>query len=140
MDREWRKQVEGIRRRGPIERTLIDEYFDVRYDRREFIRRATVFGLSLSTIAMVLEACGPSTPTAKVGGRLKVGIIPPPAHDIEPHTFADQGALETGSIVGEHLIRAAASRKLVPELAVSWGPNSDASTWTVKLRPNVKFQ
>jgi len=140
MEREWRKRVEGIRQRGPIERTLLDEYFDIRYDRREFIRRATVFGLSLSTIAMVLEACGTTNPTAKVGGRLKVGIIPPPAHTIEPHTFADQGALETGSIAGEHLIRTAPGLQLVPELATSWTPNSDASAWTVKLRSGVKFQ
>ena len=89
---------------------------------------------------MVLESCGTTNPTPKVGGRLKVGIIPPPAHTIEPHTFADQGALETGSIAGEHLIRTAAGLQLVPELATSWTPNSDASSWTVKLRSQVKFQ
>jgi peptide/nickel transport system substrate-binding protein len=141
MDREWRKLVDGVRRRGPIERTLLDEYFDVKYDRREFIRRATVFGLSAATIAAVLEACGTSTTTSgKVGGRLRVGIIPPPAHTIEPHTFADQGALETGSIAGEHLIRTAPGLQLVAELATSWTPNNDASAWTVKLRSGVKFQ
>jgi len=133
--------VDGVRRRGPIERTLLDEYFDVKYDRREFIRRATVFGLSAATIAAVLEACGTSTTTSgKVGGRLRVGIIPPPAHTIEPHTFADQGALETGSIAGEHLIRTAPGLQLVAELATSWTPNNDASAWTVKLRSGVKFQ
>jgi peptide/nickel transport system substrate-binding protein len=113
-------------------------------DRRVFIQRATLFGLSASAIGTVLIAagCGPSSgpATGKVGGRLKMGIIPPPAHDIEPHTFADQGALETGSIAGEHLIRSAANLKLVPELATSWSPNSDASVWTIKLRANVKFQ
>jgi peptide/nickel transport system substrate-binding protein len=140
MDREWRKLVDGVRRRGPIERTLLDEYFDVKYDRREFIRRATVFGLSAATIAAVLEACGTSTSAGKVGGRLRVGIIPPPAHTIEPHTFADQGALETGSIAGEHLIRTAPGLQLVAELATGWTPNNDASAWTVKLRSGVKFQ
>jgi peptide/nickel transport system substrate-binding protein len=69
-----------------------------------------------------------------------MGIIPPPAHTIEPHTFEDQGALETGSIAGEFLIRASQGVNLVPELALSWTPNTDASVWTVKLRPNVKFQ
>jgi peptide/nickel transport system substrate-binding protein len=129
---------------GPIENTVIDELLGHKVDRRTFIQRATLFGLSASAIGTVLIAagCGPSsTPsTGKVGGRLKVGIIPPPAHDIEPHTFADQGALETGSIAGEHLIRSAANLKLVPELATSWTPNSDASVWTIKLRGNVKFQ
>ncbi|TMD05992.1 MAG: ABC transporter substrate-binding protein [Chloroflexi bacterium] len=145
MDREIRRRLDGYRQSGPIERTLIDELLDRRVDRREFIRRATVFGLSTSAIGTALVAAGcASSPTStsgpKVGGRLRVGIIPPPAHDIEPHTFADQGALETGSIAGEHLIRSAANLKLVPELATSWTPNGDASVWTIKLRPNVKFQ
>ena len=145
MDRELRRRFDEIRRRGPIQRTLLDEFFDVKYDRREFIRRATIFGLSASAIGGVLAmaGCGPSSTTTtgpKQGGRLRIGIIPPPAHTIEPHTFEDQGALETGSIAGEFLIRAAAGLKLVPELATTWTPNADATTWTVKLRPNVKFQ
>ncbi len=141
MNREWRRKVETIRQRGPIERTLLDEFFDLKYDRREFIRRATMFGLSASAIGAVLAACTttPSTPGTS-GGRLRMGIIPPPAHTIEPHTFADQGALETGSIAGEHLIRTAPGLQLIPELAVSWTPNTDASAWTVKLRSGVKFQ
>jgi peptide/nickel transport system substrate-binding protein len=142
MDRELRRRLEGIRRSGPIQRTLLDEFFDLKYDRRTFIRRATVFGLSASAIGVVLAACATSTSSGgpKVGGRLRVGIIPAPAHGIEPHTFADYGVLQTGSITGEHLIRAAPGLKLVPELATSWTPNADASAWTIKLRSNVKFQ
>jgi peptide/nickel transport system substrate-binding protein len=146
MDREIRRRLEGFRRSGPIQRTVIDELLDRRVDRREFIHRATLFGLSASAIGTALIAAGcvstsPSaSPAAKTGGRLRIGIIPPPAHNIEPHTFEDQGALETGSIAGEFLIRAAPGLKLVPELAISWTPNQDASAWTVKLRPNVKFQ
>ncbi len=145
MDREIRRRLEGFRRSGPIERTVIDELLDRRVDRRQFIQRATMFGLSASAIGTALIAAGcVSTGTnpspGKAGGRIKVGIIPPPAHDIEPHTFMDQGSLETGSIAGEFLIRSAPGLKLVPELATSWTPNADASSWTVKLRPNVKFQ
>ncbi|HEY8677029.1 MAG TPA: ABC transporter substrate-binding protein [Candidatus Dormibacteraeota bacterium] len=148
MDREIRRRLTDDRRTlaGPIGNILIDELLDGRVDRREFLRRASVFGLSTSVIgtALVAAACSSSPSSSssggKVGGRLRVGIIPPPAHDIEPHTFADQGALETGSIAGEHLIRAAPGLKLVAELATSWNPNGDASAWTVKLRQNVKFQ
>jgi peptide/nickel transport system substrate-binding protein len=145
MDWQTRGRLDEVRRAaGPIENTVIDELLGRKVDRRVFIQRATLFGLSASAIGTVLIAagCGPSSApaTGKVGGRLKMGIIPPPAHDIEPHTFADQGALETGSIAGEHLIRSAANLKLVPELATSWTPNSDASVWTIKLRANVKFQ
>ena len=145
MDWETRTRLDDYRRKaGPIENTVLDELFGNKVDRRTFIQRASLFGLSTSMIgtALALAGCGSTstTSTTKVGGRLRIGIIPPPAHDIEPHTFADQGALETGSIAGEHLIRSAANLKLVPELAVSWTPNQDASVWTVKLRPNVKFQ
>lgn len=145
MDWETRSRLDAYRRTaGPIENTVIDELLGRKVDRRTFIHRATVFGLSASAIGAALVAAGCGTPsstsTTKVGGRLRMGIIPPPAHDIEPHTFADQGALETGSIAGEHLIRSVSNLKLVPELAVSWTPNGDASVWTVKLRPNVKFQ
>lgn len=145
MDWETRSRLDAYRRTsGPIENTVIDELLGRKVDRRTFIHRATVFGLSASAISAALIAAGCGTPSStsstKVGGRLKMGIIPPPAHDIEPHTFADQGALETGSIAGEHLIRSAANLKLVPELAISWTPNGDASVWTVKLRSGVKFQ
>ncbi len=145
MDSETLRRFDEYRRvAGPIQNTVIDELFASKLDRRTFIQRASLFGLSASMIgtALVLAGCGASstTPTAKVGGRLRIGIIPPPAHDIEPHTFADQGALETGSIAGEHLIRSAANLQLVPELATKWTPNNDASVWTIKLRPNVKFQ
>lgn len=148
MDRETRRRLHHYQRNvaGPVENTLIDELFDLRLDRRTFIRRATLFGLSASVIgtALVAAGCGTTsstTPTGpKIGGRLRIGVIPPPAHDIEPHTFADQGALETGSIAGEHLIRSAPGLRLDPELATGWTPNQNASAWTIKLRPNVKFQ
>ena len=145
MDQSSRRHLDDYRRvAGPIENTVIDELLRGKVDRRTFIRRATIFGLSASVIgaALTVAGCGTtsSTTTTKKGGRLKVGIIPPPAHDIEPHTFADQGALETGSIAGEHLIRSAPGLRLDPELATKWTPNGDATEWTITLRPNVKFQ
>lgn len=146
MEREAHDRLNHYRRvAGPIENTVIDELLGGKVDRRTFIRRATIFGLSASVIgtALTVAGCGTGssgTTTTKKGGRLRIGIIPPPAHDIEPHTFADQGALETGSICGEHLIRSIQGLKLAPELATKWTPNGDASEWTINLRPNVKFQ
>jgi peptide/nickel transport system substrate-binding protein len=148
MDRETRRRLEEFRRSeaGPIENALIDELVAGELDRREFIRRASIFGLSASVVGTVLGALGEAplafaAPQAgKVGGRLRLAIIPPPTGAIEPHTFADQGGLETGSICGEFLTRATTTKRLLPELAVSWKPNADASVWTFKLRPNVKFQ
>ncbi len=130
---------------GELENDLIDVLADGGIDRGEFIKRATVLGLSVGAIGSALAAF--DTPLAfgaparaKAGGRIRVGITPPPVAAIEPHLFADQGGLETGGITGEFLTRATRSLTLKPELAVSWKSNATGTVWTFKLRPNVKFQ
>jgi peptide/nickel transport system substrate-binding protein len=130
---------------GELENDLIDVLATGGIDRGEFIKRATVLGLSVGAIGSALAAF--DTPLAfgapvraKAGGRIRVGISPPPTKEIEPHTFADQGGLETGGICGEFLNRATQGLTLKPELALSWKPNANATVWTFKLRPNVKFQ
>jgi len=148
MDRETRRWLEEYRREeaGDIENTLLDEFADGEMDRGQFMQRAALFGLSASTVAAALGVFGHApaahgaTNVHKVGGRLRMGIIPPPARSLDPWTYLDQGGLETGSITGEFLNRTTRNLKLVPELALSWKPNANASVWTYKLRPNVKFQ
>jgi peptide/nickel transport system substrate-binding protein len=148
MDRETRRRIEEYRRNeaGPVENTLLDDFLTGEVDRKEFFRRASILGLSASAIGAALGALGEAplafarSAPARAGGRLRVAIIPPPAKGLDPHTYQDQGALETGGIAGEFLTRATQSLTLLPELATSWKPNADASSWTFKLRPNVKFQ
>jgi len=148
MDRESMMRVEQYRRTeaGPLEATLLDEFVDGEMDRSTFIRRASVLGLGMGLIGAALEAFG-HTPLADAavvkgaaGGRLRLGVIPPPVTGLDPHTYKDTGGLVTGGIAGEFLTRATESLTLLPELALSWKPNADASIWTFKLRPNVKFQ
>src|SRR5438093_1914127 len=148
MDRESRRQLEHYRRTeaGPVENAVLDDLFDAEMDRGQFIRRATVVGFSASIIAAALAAAGEAelafaAPTAAgAGGRLRLGCIPPPAHGLDPHTYADTGSLVTGNIAGEMLLRTSKRHTVIPELAVSWKPNKDASVWTYTLRRNVKFQ
>src|SRR5580698_5823318 len=148
MDRETRRQVESYRRHqaGPYENTLLDELAAGEFDREQFLRRASVLGLSGGVIGAALawlrEAplADAATGAVKAGGRLRVGIIPPPSGAIEPHMFADEGSLQVGGITGEFLTRATQSKTLLPELATSWKPNANATVWTFALRPGVKFQ
>jgi peptide/nickel transport system substrate-binding protein len=147
MNREARRRFEEYRRSvaGPVENTLIDEVLDGEMDRSEFIRRGTVAGLSLGAIGAVLAATGEAQPAfgalaaPKVGGRIRVGCIPPPAKGLDPHTYSDTGSLVTGNIAGEMLNRTNDKGHLVPELATSWKSNPKATVWTYKLRRNVKF-
>lgn len=146
MDRDTMTRLDEYRReRGPLENELLDELFAGEMDRGDFVRRASILGLSVGAVAAGLRLVGAepafARPVAAVqGGRIRVGIIPPPTKEIEPHTFADQGGLETGGIAGEFLTRATRTLTLRPELAVSWKPNATATVWTFELRPNVKFQ
>jgi len=148
MDREGRRKFEDYRRNeaGPVENTVIDELLAGEMDRSEFVKRGTMFVLSASVIGAALVAAGEApmasarASRAQAGGRMRVGIIPKPVAAIEPHLFADQGGLETGSICGEHLIRIHPGLRIGPELATKWTPNANASIWTVKLRSGVKFQ
>lgn len=130
---------------GPLENDLLDEFTEGSIDRRTFIQRATVLGLSMGVIGSALTALDAppafARPLAqKVGGRLRLGVLPPPAKDLEPYKLADTGGLVTDGIAGEFLTRSTKNLTIVPELALSWKPNATATVWTFKLRPNVKFQ
>ena len=148
MDRENRRRLEAYRRNeaGETENTLIDEFAVGEMDREEFIRRGTMFGLSLPLIGGILAALGEAPlafakPAAgKAGGRLRLGVIPPPAHGLDPHTYADTGSLVTGNVAGEMLARATQALTLLPELATSWKPNGNATVWTYNLRRGAMFQ
>ena len=149
MDREARRKLDAYRNNeaGTFENTLIDEFLTGEFDRRELIRRASVLGMSVPVVGAVLAVAGEPAPAfaararaAASTSRLRLAIIPPPTAAIEPHTFEDQGGLETGGICGEFLTRVVNNKTLAPELAISWSANSVGSIWTFKLRPNVKFQ
>jgi peptide/nickel transport system substrate-binding protein len=148
MDRDQRRRLEAYRRdsAGPVENTLVDEAFAGEMSRAAFIQRASLLGLSSATMAAVLGALGDAplafggTRIRTRGGRIRVAIVPAPTAAIEPHMFADVGGLQTGGIAGEFLTRASQSLALQPELAISWKPNRNATVWTFKLRPSVKFQ
>ena len=150
MDRDEMRRLDEFRRdeAGPLENALLDDLGSGELDRQEFIRRASVLGLSMSMIGTALGAFGASpaaaataVPAVRIGGRMRVGIIPPPvAAGLDPHLYNNVGDLETGGIAGEFLTRATPSLTLLPELATSWKPNANATVWTFKLRPGVKFQ
>ena len=130
---------------GELENDLIDEFASGELDRRGFLQKATVLGLSMGVIGSALAAYDAPLAFAaqsrgQVGGRLRLAVLPPPAKDLEPYKLADTGGLVTDGIAGEFLNRSTKNLTIVPELALSWTPNKAATVWTYKLRPNVKFQ
>ncbi len=147
MDRDEMSRLDDYRfsEAGPLENDLIDELAGGEMDRQDFIRRATVLGLSFGVIGSALAVfdaplAHAATAAAKAGGRLRLGVTPPPEGALDPHLYVNTGQISTGTVAGEFLIRATRSLALRPELALSWKPNKDATVWRYKLRPGVKFQ
>ena len=148
MDRDPRTQLDEYRlnQAGELENALIDDFFTGEYSRGDFVRQATMIGLSATAIGAALGAMGytaaparAATRAVKAGGRFKLGIVPAPAKPMEPNLFADHGTLATGSICGEFLNMTSPNLTLAPMLAVSWKPNAKGTVWTYTLRKGVKF-
>jgi peptide/nickel transport system substrate-binding protein len=136
--------------RSELENHIIDEYRTGYIGRREFIRRATVVGMSLTTVSFLTSACGSgskepttgggATDTSQIqkGGTLKTGILAP-ASDLDPIKVNNEGALALLGQSGEYLVFSDSKLKAVPRLAESWKPNRDGSQWTFKIRQGVKY-
>jgi len=149
MDEQHRIIDEVRRAAGPLENTVIDDFVSGRLNRRQFLRRGSIVGISIPALSAIVAACGgansssstASTSTAggKAGATLKIaGVVPAAA--INPLTVADEGGLTMLCQTGEFLCFDNPTTFLVePMLATKWTPNSDGSVWTFDLRPNVKF-
>src|SRR6202047_1647283 len=86
---------------GEIANHIIDEFAAGRLSRRDFIRRATVVGITAPALGSILAACGSaaasssssspgssSSATGAPGAVIKAGIVTPTA-TINPVTVAD---------------------------------------------------
>jgi peptide/nickel transport system substrate-binding protein len=148
MDRETQRLIEDYRREeaGPIENNLIDELVGGELDRAEFLRRGTMFGLSVGTLGLLLKYVGEGdlafaasqAPAGKSGGTIRLGI-PAFGASLEPYLLNEGGALAFAGIPGEYLTYTDPRARVLPWLAASWKPNRDASVWTFQLRKGVRF-
>jgi peptide/nickel transport system substrate-binding protein len=146
MDRETRRRLEAWRAEAPDpHNAVVDDLLAGECDRAGFIKRATMFGLSVPAMSAALVAAGEApvavakTTRGKAGGRIRVGLTPIPKGNLEPWTYQETAALQLGGISGEFLNRTQSNLTISPELAVSWKPNTDGSEWTYKIRQGVKF-
>jgi peptide/nickel transport system substrate-binding protein len=146
MDRETRRLVDDYRssEAGPLESNLVDELVNGQLDREEFLRRGTMFGLSLGTLGLLLRYMGEAEPAfgatevVRPGGTIRVGISAFGA-SLEPYLLNEGGALAFAGIPGEYLTFTDPRGRVLPALATSWRPNADATVWTFQIRRGVKF-
>ena len=112
MDRETRRMIEEYRRTeaGPLENNLIDELVAGELDRKEFLQRATMFGLSAGTIGALLRYArrarrrvrrDRSTPSRRAAR--SASASPAFGASLEPYLLNEGGSLAFAGIPGEYL-------------------------------------
>jgi peptide/nickel transport system substrate-binding protein len=148
---------------------LIDELNSGRINRRDFVRRAALLGLSVPTISAVLAACGgddeedgdaatgeatasgdtadtadtAEAPAGTTGAPVAGGTIrvatQKPAGPLDPIAMQDLGSYGVVSQCFEFLCTLGDDGDIAPGLAESWTPNDDGTVWTFALRAGVKW-
>jgi peptide/nickel transport system substrate-binding protein len=149
-------RLDAIRNsRSELENHYIDELVGGRIDRRQFMRRGAVIGMSTGLMGAVLAACGGANNSSSSsaagsssgtgggtpvkGGTLKLATQAPAAA-VNPITVSDAGGLCMLAQTGEFLtFDNNMALQLQPMLATSWTPSQGGKVWTFKLRSGVKF-
>jgi peptide/nickel transport system substrate-binding protein len=134
--------------RSELENHYLDELAAGGINRREFVRKGALLGMSSTLLGAALAACGgaksaPSSASSsgapRKGGTLRLACQVPTA-EINPLTIADLGGSTMIAQTGDFLaFDNSMTRQLQPMLATSWSHNGDGSVWTFKLRQGVKF-
>ena len=161
-------EYDKVRRSAvPLQLDVVEAYAAGRLSRREFIQRATVLGLSMGAIGMVIAACSGTTssPSASAAGSVAAGASTPPASaaasgpaasgktggtiriacqrpkNLDPVTMIDLASYGITSQSFEFLCTLAPNATdIAPGLALSWAPDSTLKVWTFKLRQGVTWQ
>ena len=124
------------------ENHVIDELRRGGLNRREFLRAATIAGMSLPVAGLfagpALAAKKAAVATGKRKPLLRVGVLAP-GSAIDPIIANNGGALLNLGLAGEYLAFSNNNLILEPRVASSWTPNADSTLWTFKLRKGIKF-
>jgi peptide/nickel transport system substrate-binding protein len=120
-------------------RILRRDLAEKRIERREFIRFASLLGVSAGAayaMAGLPEMARAQAPLAK-GGTLRIGTR---CFDIStPANWQNVIRSNVGRQVFDYLVRTGADNVTRPSLAESWQASPDLKTWTFTLRKDVKW-
>ncbi|MGB3736697.1 MAG: ABC transporter substrate-binding protein [Ilumatobacter sp.] len=164
----WKHLDSARRDAGAIEVDLIEAYAQGKINRRNFVKRGAVIGLSVPFMGGIIAACGGSddagdgnvpdtgggddaAPTSEgssggggQGGTILAGIQTGDANSgLDPLNMLDLGTYSVLSQSFEYLVGLAedGSGGIGPTaLASDWSPNDDGSVWTFTLREGIMWQ
>lgn len=107
--------------------------------RREFLSRTAALGLTVAASPLMFSGVSRAAAPRK-GGTLRVGIEEGDSKDtFRPDLVLANSMYFIGISSKNNLSEIDAAGNVIPELAESWEPSSDAKTWIIKLRRGVEF-
>jgi peptide/nickel transport system substrate-binding protein len=139
-----RNGIDAIRRSiSERENHVIDELHRGGINRREFLRYATVAGMSIPMAGVILGTPAAEAATKKpaAGKRrplLKLSTLAP-GSKLDPVIVNNGGALLLLGFAGEYLCWDNNQGVLEPRVAESWKANADSTVWTFKIRKGITF-
>ncbi len=154
-------QLDPFRKKAdPLQLDLVESFANGKINRRHFIQRGTVLGLSLASLSAIVAACGgasngggdattdtgigggggETTAAVKTGGTMKLAMSLPGSEGVNPVTMIDLVTYNVTAQCFEYLVRSASDLSIQPQLATEWSGSTDALTWTFTLRAGVMWQ
>lgn len=153
---DWKRFDRARAESGPVQVDLIEAYAQRRINRRDFVKRGTVLGLSVPFMGSIIAACGgdddstsgttePTTqpggtaaPTGApaAGGSLTIAIQQGDANSgLDPVNMIDLGTYNVLAQSFEPLVGVGPDGNIGNTgLAESWEPNESGDVWTFRLR------
>jgi peptide/nickel transport system substrate-binding protein len=118
--------------------TLKRQLAEGQIDRREFLRSATLLGMSAAA-AYAFAGVAPAAAQGAVprGGTLRLGMR---CQDLKsPHTYSWVESSNSARQVLDYLAVTGVDNVTRPGLCEKWEASADLKTWTLRLRRNVKW-
>jgi peptide/nickel transport system substrate-binding protein len=132
-------------RRGLTEREnhIVDELQSGGINRRQFMKYASVAGMSVPLIGLFSgeASAAPKKKAAAKSTRkpvLKISTLAP-GSKLDPVIINNGGALLLLGFAGEYLCWDNNQGELEARVAESWKPNADSTQWTFKIRKGITF-